>query len=143
MPAWLPYRRSRLRTASRPPLPAGCRYLLCSPLAGAPTTRHNLDLLPHSDGTAAACCRPVLNICDVVLALLRLRANGGDWPDALDAAIPRRKRAAAAAARAGAGVAAAGVGPVGAAGAGAAAGRGPTPAAAPASAAAAALTSDQ
>ncbi|GLC33401.1 hypothetical protein PLESTB_000071600 [Pleodorina starrii] len=40
--------------------------------------------------------RPVLNICDVVLALLRFRTNGGDWLDALDAAIPRRKRAAAA-----------------------------------------------
>ncbi|GIL83183.1 hypothetical protein Vretimale_11426 [Volvox reticuliferus] len=37
--------------------------------------------------------RPVLNICDVVLALLRFRSNGGDWVDALDAAIPRRKRA--------------------------------------------------
>ncbi|GLI59957.1 hypothetical protein VaNZ11_002012 [Volvox africanus] len=36
--------------------------------------------------------RPVLNICDVVLALLRFRSNGGDWWDALNAAIPRRKR---------------------------------------------------
>ncbi|GIL52804.1 hypothetical protein Vafri_8572 [Volvox africanus] len=36
--------------------------------------------------------RPVLNICDVVLALLRFRSNGGDWVDALNAAIPKRKR---------------------------------------------------
>ncbi|KXZ54521.1 hypothetical protein GPECTOR_4g586 [Gonium pectorale] len=43
--------------------------------------------------------RPVLNICDVVAAMLRFRSNGGDWADALDAAIPRRKRTAAAAPR--------------------------------------------
>lgn len=36
--------------------------------------------------------RPVLNIDDVVYALLRFRVNGGDWLDALDAAIPARKR---------------------------------------------------
>jgi hypothetical protein len=36
----------------------------------------------------------VLNICDVVAALLTLRANGGDWLEALDAAIPQRKRGA-------------------------------------------------
>ncbi|KAG2482009.1 hypothetical protein HYH03_019033 [Edaphochlamys debaryana] len=49
--------------------------------------------------------RPVLNIDDVVLALLRLRDSGGDWLGALDAAIPQRKRAAAAAAAVAAGVA--------------------------------------
>ncbi|KAG2449455.1 hypothetical protein HYH02_005602 [Chlamydomonas schloesseri] len=38
--------------------------------------------------------RPVLNIDDVVYALLRYRVNGGDWLDALDAAIPARKRGA-------------------------------------------------
>lgn len=42
-------------------------------------------------------CRPVLNICDVVLAMLRFRTNGSDWGDALDAAVPRRKRSPAAA----------------------------------------------
>lgn len=96
--------------------------------------------------TTSTCCRtvtalllldylrPVLNICDVVLALLRLRANGGDWADALDAAIPRRKRAAGSA----------GAGSAGAGAAVAAEGRGPRSAPPPASAAAlAAVTPDQ
>jgi hypothetical protein len=44
------------------------------------------------DGSGGINLSPVLNVSDVVIALIVANATGGDWVTALDLVIPQRKR---------------------------------------------------